>query len=120
MPDFHDAEVMHNVSKQMAMIQALATGKDGTESLVSIAQELGADELEYDLWEMSERIANIFRIYPTKKPEPEEDGDGSSLAEAGSWPSGKYELHQQKAAQSKAYMGIVIRAFNMRSTRTQM
>ncbi|CAE7263615.1 eprA1 [Symbiodinium microadriaticum] len=83
---------------------------------------------------MVERVANLFRIYPTERPgasssedddeDEDEDDEQESVAgflqtASGMTPS-QARLNKQKEELAKAYMGIVIRAFSSRQTQAQM
>ncbi|CAE7285894.1 eprA1 [Symbiodinium sp. CCMP2456] len=92
------------------------------------------EKVDYHLWEMVERVANLFRIYPTERPgssssededeDEDEDDDQESVAgflqtASGMTPS-EARLNKQKEELAKAYMGIVIRAFSGRQTQIDM
>lgn len=92
------------------------------------------EKVDYHLWEMVERVANLFRIYPTERPgasssedddeDEDEDDEQESVAgflqiASGMTPS-QARLNKQKEELAKAYMGIVIRAFSGRQTQAQM
>mmetsp|Transcript_25034 Transcript_25034/g.59535 ORF Transcript_25034/g.59535 Transcript_25034/m.59535 type:complete len:689 (+) Transcript_25034:59-2125(+) len=92
------------------------------------------EKVDYHLWEMVERVANLFRIYPTERPgasssedddeDEDEDDEQESVAgflqtASGMTPS-QARLNKQKEELAKAYMGIVIRAFTGRKTEAQM
>lgn len=113
MPDLHDKDIMDNASDSLLQASALIgeTVKAGVKT----------DIIDYDTWEMVERVANLFRVYPARKPSTDAE-DGNSLMEASghAFPIGKARVHAQKEAEAKAYMGVVIRAFNAKRTSSQM
>ncbi|CAJ1347200.1 unnamed protein product [Effrenium voratum] len=81
-------------------------------------------ELEYELWEMVERVANLFRVYPAQNPEDLVDEDDGITMKKSTDDTGMtgQQMKQNKQMQelSKAYVAITIRAFSAKRTQGQM
>ncbi|CAJ1330093.1 unnamed protein product [Effrenium voratum] len=104
-PDFGDRSFVTDLASADPEVAANPPAKKG--------------RVSYQTWEMVERTANLFRIYPAE-PRDLEHGDSLlQLAESGMTPE-QAKLNKQKEELAKAYMGIVIRAFTGRKTEAQM
>jgi len=78
-------------------------------------------EIEYALWELVERVANLFRIYPSPRPEPlAEEADAPKGKKVHKMTARQRKLNKQKEEVAKAYIASVIRAFRAKRTKIQM
>lgn len=117
LPDMHDKPMLTETDPNISGSLFQALGRFGEASKANST----ADIIDYDLWETVERVANLFRVYPSRKASLDEAGVESLMESSGhAFPSGYGRVHAQKEAEAKAYMGIVIRAINAKRTRTQM
>jgi len=123
LPNFQDKKFL---AKKTAFMLAQLQANGTADAPSALMQSSGAQDVEYGPWEIVERVANFFRIYPAEKPvasslvERVARGAVSVAAAHQDWTSAEERLNKQKESLSKAYMSSTIRAFNGKQTRTQM